>query len=237
MMASLGLNVLALPLPSSSRAQVGQVPGMNCAMPSAPAGLTACGFQPLSCWIWAAISGAVTPEHTWPPLSTHGTSSGRGTAVVLRLPLPHPASARGELVPWAPAQIARPMSTLSAVPPAMTPAAAAALALTGAPGASVGAPSLGALRVPRRLVPRWLVLGWRPFHEGADVAPEEPPVPAEPLPLDLPAGGHAAHDRFGEPQDSGDFRGGHHLGVSRQPVGGLGPCFALCALVGHGDGV
>src|ERR1035437_10074557 len=57
---------------------------MNWAMPSAPAGETADGFQPDSTSIWAASRGAEIPAHREAASSSTGIRVGIGTAVVAR---------------------------------------------------------------------------------------------------------------------------------------------------------
>lgn len=86
MIASAGLSGLTLPVPSSSRPQVVQVPGSNWDRPLAPVGLTAVGSQSDSAWIWAAITGAVISAHWVPDLSTQGTQSGLGILAVFSWP-------------------------------------------------------------------------------------------------------------------------------------------------------
>ena len=49
---------------------------MNWAMPSAPAGETAAGFQPDSTSIWAASSGAEMPGHSEAASSEHRDQGG-----------------------------------------------------------------------------------------------------------------------------------------------------------------
>src|SRR5699024_12211349 len=44
------------------RSYSSQVPGMNCVSPSAPTGLTASGFHPDSCSIWAASKSTDSPD-------------------------------------------------------------------------------------------------------------------------------------------------------------------------------
>ncbi len=60
MIASAGSNGLAVPLPSASTAHVGQVPGMNWAMPCAPTAETARGLKPDSWASWAASSAGLS---------------------------------------------------------------------------------------------------------------------------------------------------------------------------------
>src|ERR1039457_1610587 len=51
---------------------------MNWAMPSAPAGETAAGFQPDSTSIWAANKGAEMPGHSEPASANTGIRAGMG---------------------------------------------------------------------------------------------------------------------------------------------------------------
>jgi len=71
LMASAGSNGEAVPLPSMSLPHEGHVPGMNWAMPCAPTGEVALGFQPDSASSCAAIAAGVTAGHFAPAACTN----------------------------------------------------------------------------------------------------------------------------------------------------------------------
>jgi hypothetical protein len=93
-MAAAGSNGL-----SPGRDQVGQVPGMNWLMPSAPAGLTASGCQPDSCSICAAMTEGAAAAQRAPACRTRATYCA-GTVPALRpWPSPPMAALAGPLAP------------------------------------------------------------------------------------------------------------------------------------------